>query len=111
MAAQWFTACPWGYGLGAPLGGAWWAARAQRAGLLLALAVFVLANAASALAGDFMVLMVSRAGAGIGAGVYLALGIGASAALSTPKRRGKAIAILMGGMASGVVLGVPLSLL
>lgn len=73
--------------------------------------MFVLANAASALAGNFTILMVARAVAGIGAGVYLALGIGASAALSTPERRGKAIAILMGGMASGVVLGVPLSLM
>ena len=35
----------------------------------------------------------------------------ASAAVSIPERRGKAIAIIMGGMASGVVLGVPLSLL
>ncbi|MBA1228025.1 MFS transporter, partial [Stutzerimonas stutzeri] len=52
-----------------------------------------------------------RAIAGIGAGVYLAMGIGASAALSTAERRGKSIAIIMGGMASGVVLGVPLSLM
>lgn len=79
--------------------------------MLLALGLFVIANAASALAESFIALMVWRAIAGIGAGVYLAMGIGASATASTPDRRGKAIAIIMGGMASGVVLGVPLSLL
>src|SRR3546814_11601018 len=55
MAAQLVTAFTLAYGLGSPLCVALLPARAQRAGLLLALAVFVLANAASALAGDFMV--------------------------------------------------------
>ncbi|MCZ4323206.1 MFS transporter [Pseudomonas anguilliseptica] len=111
VAAQLVTAFTLAYGLGSPIFVALTPAHRQRTGLLLALALFVIANAASALAEDFTVLMIWRAIAGIGAGVYLAMGIGASAAVSTPERRGKAIAIIMGGMASGVVLGVPLSLL
>ncbi len=111
VAAQLVTAFTLAYGLGSPIFVALTPANRQRAGLLLALGLFVIANAASALAENFTTLMVWRAVAGIGAGVYLAMGIASSAAISTPERRGKAIAIIMGGMASGVVLGVPLSLL
>ncbi len=77
----------------------------------MALAVFVLANGASALAPGFASLLAWRAIAGIGAGVYLALGIAAAAGVSAPQQRGKAIGVIMGGMAGGTVLGVPLSLL
>ncbi|UDM48810.1 MFS transporter [Cupriavidus sp. MP-37] len=111
LAAQLVTAFTLAYGLGSPLFVAILPAHRQRGGLLFALGLFVLANAASALATDFTALLVFRAMAGIGAGVYLATGIAASAALSPPQQRGKAIAVIMGGMASGTVLGVPLSLL
>ncbi|OOE11727.1 MFS transporter [Stutzerimonas degradans] len=111
IAAQLVTAFTLAYGLGSPIFVALTPPDRQRTGLLVALAVFVVANAASALAGDFNMLMLWRAVAGIGAGVYLAMGIGACAALSAADRRGKSIAIIMGGMASGVVLGVPLSLM
>lgn len=111
LAAQLVTAFTLAYGLGSPLLVALTPAHRQRAGLLLALGAFVIANAASALAESFVALLIWRAIAGIGAGVYLAMGIAASAAVSAAQRRGKAIAIIMGGMASGVVLGVPLSLL
>lgn len=111
VAAQLVTAFTLAYGLGSPVFVALIPPDRQRAGLLLALGLFALANAASAIAADFTALLIWRAVAGIGAGVYLAMGIGASAALSSPERRGKSIAIIMGGMASGVVLGVPLSLM
>ncbi|MCM7781846.1 MFS transporter [Enterobacter ludwigii] len=111
IAAQLVTAFTLAYGLGSPIFVALLPAHQQRAGLLFALGLFVLANAASALSTDLTVLMVFRAIAGIGSGVYLAMGIAASAALSPPDQRGKSIAVIMGGMASGTVLGVPLSLL
>ena len=111
MAAQLVTAFTLAYGLGSPLVVALLPARAQRTGLLLALAVFVLANGASALAPGFASLLAWRAMAGIGAGVYLALGIAAAAGVSAPPQRGKAIGVIMGGMAGGTVLGVPVSLL
>ncbi|WP_426085961.1 MFS transporter [Janthinobacterium sp. PSPC1-1] len=111
MAAQLVTAFTLAYGLGSPLVVALLPARAQRTGLLLALAVFVLANGASALAPGFASLLAWRAIAGIGAGVYLALGIAAAAGVSAPQQRGKAIGVIMGGMAGGTVLGVPVSLL
>lgn len=111
VAAQLVTAFTLAYGIGSPLFVALLPAHRQRLGLLLALTIFVIASAASAMVDSFFALLICRAVAGLGAGVYLATGIAASAAVSEPARRGKAIAIIMGGMASGTVLGVPLSLL
>ncbi|MFJ7311851.1 MFS transporter [Pseudomonas sp. NPDC098747] len=111
VAAQLVTAFTLAYGIGSPLFVAILPAQRQRFGLLVALALFVAANVASALVDDFVALLVCRAIAGIGAGVYLATGIAASAAVCAPELRGKAIAVIMGGMASGTVLGVPVSLL
>ncbi|MDO5624884.1 MAG: MFS transporter [Pseudomonadota bacterium] len=109
-AAQLVTAFTLAYGLGSPVVVALWPGHRQREGLLGALGLFVLANAASAMARDFGWLLAWRAVAGVGAGVYLALGIAACTALVVPERRGQVIAVLMGGMASGTVLGVPLGL-
>ena len=111
VAGQLVTAFTLACGLGSPVIVAAMPAHGQRIGLLTALGSFVIANVGSAVAEDFTTLMVWRAVAGIGAGVYLATGIAAATALSRPERRGKVIAIIMGGMASGVVLGVPIGLL
>lgn len=111
IAAQLVTAFTLAYGLGSPVFVAFLPAHRQRSGLLFALGLFVIANAASALSTDFTVLLIFRAIAGVGAGIYLAMGIAGAAALSEPAQRGKAISVIMGGMASGTVLGVPLSLL
>ena len=111
LAAQLVTAFTLAYGLGSPVIVALIPARRQRAALLAAMALFVLANAGSALATGFSWLLAFRALAGVGSGVYLAAGIAASAAVCPAALRGKAIAVIMGGMASGTVLGVPMGLL
>ena len=109
VSAQLVTAFTLAYGIGSPVVVALLPGNQQRNGLLAALLVFVLANAASALATDFTWLLFCRVLAGIGSGVYLALGIAAVASVS-PESRGKAIATVMGGMAAGTVLGVPIGL-
>ncbi|WP_447555476.1 MFS transporter [Vreelandella sp. EE22] len=111
VTAQLVTAFTLAYALGSPIVVALLPGHRQRAGLLSALAVFVIANVLSATAESFAALAAWRAVAGVGAGVYLALGIAAATALAPDGQDGKAIAILMGGMASGTVLGVPLGLL
>ncbi|MBE1236125.1 MFS transporter [Phaeovibrio sulfidiphilus] len=110
-AAQLVTAFTLGYGLGSPVFVAVLPAARQRSGLLVALAVFTLAHGASALTRDLAALLAYRVVGGIGAGVYLALGISAAVGLAAENWRGKSISIIMGGMASGTVLGVPASLL
>lgn len=111
VAAQLVTAFALAYGIGSPVCVALLPPQRQRLGLLSALGVFILANGVSAVVDDFCVLLVCRALAGLGAGVYLATGITACAAVSAPDKRGRAIAIIMAGMACGTVIGVPLSLL
>ena len=110
VAVQLVTAFTLAYAVGSPLVVAMLPAQRRRSGLLIALSLFVLANAICALADSFSALLAFRALAGVGAGVYLAVGIGTATALQ-PDRREKAIAVIMGFMAAGVVLGVPLGLL
>lgn len=111
VAAQLVTVFSLAYGIGSPVVVALLPAHRQRFAMLAALAVFLLANVASALVDDFVALLVSRAFAGLGAGVYLATAIAASSAVALPGQRGRAIAMIMTGMAAGTVLGVPCSLL
>ena len=106
VAAQLVTAFTLAYGIGSPIVVALLPGNRQRNGLLAALGLFVLSNAASALSTDFYFLLAFRALAGVGSGVYLAMGDAIGASLSS-SARGKAIAIIMGGMAAGTVLGVP----
>lgn len=110
-AGQLVTAFTLAYGIGSPIFVAMLPAQRQRMGLLLALAVFTLANAASALVTSYSALIITRVFAGVSAGVYLAMGIAASAAVVPENKRGQALAIIMGGMASGTVLGVPAGLM
>ncbi|MDN3555739.1 MFS transporter [Halomonas maura] len=111
LAAQLVTAFTLAYGIGSPLLVAMLPSDCQRAGLLAALGLFVVANAASALAGSMYLLMGLRVLAGFAAGTFLAVGIAAAVEVSTEKRRGKSISLIMGGMASGTVLGVPVGLI
>ncbi|ARS53348.1 MFS transporter [Kushneria konosiri] len=110
LAAQLVTAFTLAYAIGSPITVAMMPAHRQRAGLLGMLALFVAANALSAVAPDMATLMGLRAAAGLAAGTYLALGIAAASRLSPDHQRGRTIAIIMGGMASGTVLGVPAGL-
>lgn len=111
VAAQLVTAFTLAYGLGSPLCVALLPADRQRGGLFLMLGLFVIANAASALTTSLAALMAWRVLAGMAAGTYLAIGIAAAVGVAPTGARGKTISIIMGGMASGTVLGVPLGLL
>jgi predicted MFS family arabinose efflux permease len=103
-----FTLC---YAVSAPLFSAGLARMSTRSVLLVALLVFTAANTCSALAGSFPVLLASRAVAGMGAGLFSPTAAIAAAALVPPDRRGRALALVLGGMSGGTVLGVPLGLL
>jgi len=110
-AGQLVTAFTLAYGIGSPVFVALLPAHKQRLGLLVALAIFTIANLVSALVTTYTALVITRIFAGVGAGVYLAMGIAASAAVVPKDKRGQALALIMGGMASGTVLGVPAGLM
>ncbi|MEU1287648.1 MFS transporter [Kitasatospora sp. NPDC005856] len=107
-AGQMVTAFTLAYAIASPIFATLLSASRVRLGLLGSLAVFSLANAGSAIAGSLGLLLVARAFAGVGAGLYLALAASAAASLVDERRRGRALAVIMGGMSSGTVIGVPL---
>lgn len=72
------------------------------------LAVFALANLAAALASDFSHLMAARIVMALAAGVYMPAANAVAVALVAPERRGRAIALVTGGMTVSLILGVPL---
>ena len=102
-----FTLC---YALAAPVFAAVLPVGSSRRVLPIALAVFTVANAASVFSQSFALLLASRAVAGLGAGLYSPLAAATAASLSVPNRRGRSLAIVMGGMSLGTVLGVPAGL-
>lgn len=83
-------------------------ARLPRRELLLGLmAVFLLGNAASALAADFWTLTASRFLSGFPHGAYFGVASLVAADLVPPARRGRAVSRVMLGLAVANVAGVP----
>ena len=103
-----FTLC---FALAAPIFATLLAGKPTRSILVLALAVFSLGNAGSALAPNFLFLLIARAIAGIGAGLYSPLATAAAASLVSDKKRGRALGMTLGGMSMGTVVGVLLGLI
>ncbi|MFI0978189.1 MFS transporter [Streptomyces sp. NPDC021093] len=103
-----FTLC---YALGGPVFATLLAKRSAKVVLGVALVVFTIGNALTALAPSLAVLLISRAVAGIGAGVYSPTAAATAAGLTTPERRGRALATVMGGLSIGTVIGVPVGML
>ena len=89
--------------LGAVLG------RVPRKGLLLgALLLFAAANVLSALAPTFGVLLGSRVLAAAAAAAYTPAAAATAAGLVAPEKRGRALALVLGGVTAATVLGVPI---
>jgi DHA1 family inner membrane transport protein len=84
-------------------------ARAPRRVLLVtALLVLGLANLGSALAPNFALLMASRIAAAAGAAAFTPNAGAVAATLVHPKRRARALAVVIGGLTIATALGVPL---
>jgi predicted MFS family arabinose efflux permease len=98
------------YALLAPLAGAALGRLGVRQVLIGALGLFCLANAASAVAPSMPALLVARGVAGVAAGVFVPVAATAAAALAVPERRGRALSVVLGGLSSGTVAGVPAGL-
>ncbi|MER5946697.1 MFS transporter [Streptomyces sp. NPDC001904] len=103
-----FTLC---YAVAAPVFAALLAGRSAKAVLACALTVFTLGNALTALATGLPLLLVARALAGIGAGLYSPMAAATAAGLAGQERRGRSLALIMGGMSIGTIVGVPLGVL
>ncbi len=95
------------YALAAPLLAGITGALPRKPLMLAALVLFVLANLASAAAPSLGLLLAARVAAGLGAALYTPNASAAATALVAPARRGRALAMVLGGLTVGTVLGVP----
>lgn len=75
--------------------------------IAIALVVFIGGNVSAALAPNLPVLIVGRITTAIGAALYTPTANGAAIALAGPDRRGTALSVVLGGLATGTVFGVP----
>lgn len=75
--------------------------------LTAALAIFAASAVLSALAPSYEVLMAARVLGGLAAAVFSPTAVAVAASLVPPAQRGRAIALVFGGMTIASVLGVP----
>ncbi|MGP3920053.1 MFS transporter [Nonomuraea sp. 10N515B] len=76
--------------------------------LLLALSVFVLGNVLTAFAATYPLVLATRVIAAAGAAMFTPTASGVANALTAPERRGRALALVMGGLSVSSAIGVPL---
>ncbi|GEL18689.1 MFS transporter [Pseudonocardia asaccharolytica] len=106
-AGQLVTAFAIAYAIGAPLLAAVTGRWERRRLLVAALLVAALGNALAALAPTFPLLVGTRVLSALGAAVYTPAATLVATQLSPPQRRGRAVAIVFGGLTFALVLGVP----
>lgn len=76
--------------------------------LLSSLAIFVIANLATAVAPSFTIAMFARVVAGLGAAMFAPTATGAAATMVPPERRGFALSVVIAGLTGATALGSPI---
>ncbi|MFI7467661.1 MFS transporter [Nonomuraea sp. NPDC049646] len=107
-AGQLMTVFALAYAVLSPLLAALTARLSRKRLLLLALAVFVAGNVLTALAPTYPLVMATRVVAAAGAAMFTPTASGVANALTSPDRRGRALALVMGGLTVSSAVGVPL---
>jgi predicted MFS family arabinose efflux permease len=107
-AGQVVTAFALTYALVAPIMATVTARLPRRRLVITSLAVFVLANIAAALAPSLALLLIARVVTAIAAAAFTPTASAAAVALAGPGHRGRALAVINGGLAVGTVFGVPI---
>ncbi|GGV70999.1 MFS transporter [Streptomyces griseoloalbus] len=95
------------YAVFAPVLGAFTGAWERRAVLVVSLTGFAVGNAASALAPSLGTLLAARVFTAACAALYVPAASASAGALSPPERRGRALAVVLGGLSAATVAGVP----
>ncbi|WP_329090749.1 MFS transporter [Actinomadura citrea] len=97
--------------LSAPVMGALTSGLDRRSALLIALSVFVVGNAVTALGTSYEVVMAARIVTAAGAGMINSAASSTAGAIASPERRGRALAFVLGGLTLATALGLPLGTL
>lgn len=95
--------------LGAPVLAVLAAGWPRRALLLVLMALFALGNFASALAPGYLSLNLLRFVAGLPHGTYFGVAALVAASLAPPDRRASAVGLVMSGLTSATLVGVPIA--
>lgn len=95
------------YAVLAPVLGALTGRLERRTVLLISLLGFALGNAASALAPSLGLLLVARVATAASAALYIPAASATAGFLAAPERRGRALAVVLGGLSASTVAGVP----
>jgi predicted MFS family arabinose efflux permease len=83
----------------------------RRKALMIALIVFAIGNAATALGTTYAAVMTARVITAAGAGIITSTASSAAAVVSEPERRGRALAFVLGGLTLSSAIGLPLGTL
>lgn len=110
-AGQLVTLFAWVYAVASPVLAALCGRLPRRTMLLTALVVFTIGNVLAATAVDFGMLAAGRVVAAIGAAMYTPNASIAAATIASEKVRGRALAVVMGGLTVATVIGVPIGTL
>ncbi|RKE23098.1 MFS transporter [Streptomyces sp. TLI_171] len=97
-----------GYALASPLLAVATARLPRRTLLVAALLVLAVANALTALAPNYPTLLAGRLLAALGAAAFTPTAGAAAATVVRPELRGRALAVVIGGLTAATALGVPL---
>ncbi|MEU7842826.1 MFS transporter [Micromonospora sp. NPDC049114] len=95
------------YAVAAPVLGALAGRLERRTVLVISLVGFTVGNVASALAPDLPLLLLARVLTAVSAALYVPAATASAAALAPPERRGRAMAVVLGGLSAATVVGVP----
>ncbi|CCH35008.1 MFS transporter [Actinosynnema sp. NPDC047251] len=106
-AGQLLTAFAIAYAVSSPLLAALTGRWERRTLLVAALAVSAVGNLAAALAPNYPLLLAARVVSALGAAVYTPGAVLVATVLSPPEHRGRAVALVFGGLTFSLVLGVP----
>ncbi|MEU3270118.1 Cmx/CmrA family chloramphenicol efflux MFS transporter [Saccharomonospora sp. NPDC006951] len=79
----------------------------RRRALLIFLGVFIAVHVIGALTTDFAVLLMTRVAGALANAGFLAVALATAASIVAPARKGKATAVLLGGVTLACVVGVP----
>ncbi|QCD57323.1 MFS transporter [Streptomyces hawaiiensis] len=107
-AGQLVTAFALTFAIAAPVLGWLLSSLDRRTALQVALVVFIVGNAVTALSPDYTVALFSRVLTAVGAATITATASSAAVAVTPEERRGRAMAFVIGGLTVSTALGMPL---
>lgn len=111
LAGQLITAFALTYAVGSPLIAVATGTTERRRLLLGSMGAFGLFNLLAAFAPNYSVLFVSRLGMGLSAGAFMPAATAYAIATVPAEHRGRALALIYGGLTVSIVVGVPLGVL